>query len=346
MLAIPATAQQLAGTWNISGTSTSGAQFSATAQISQQGAALAGSLAISGSGCAVSAAFSGSAGSDGVVQFDANWGGQHLILSGYLSGDVLSGAYLSPAGGCLNGDHGTWSANRASPASSFRIGEFSQIASGGGWETTLYIENPTALTVHPSLAFWADTGAALSLSVAANGSPNYSLLSTIAPTIAPYATYTLRTQAASTNALSGWVEVTGTAELRGYGVFHYTSPYGAQSEGTIPLEAGAQTSFVLPYDATSGFGMGVALTNLSTTQSVSVQATAINQDGVNIGSQIVGIPPNGHSSFQLTVLIPATVSTTGMVQLTCNSGSGVTGLGLRVSPQGGFTSVPRQGGLN
>jgi hypothetical protein len=43
----------------------------------------------------------------------------------------------------------------------------------------------------------------------------------------------------------------------------------------------------------------------------------------------------------LTDLLPATTANRGVIQFRSISGGNITGLGLRVDPLGGFTSIPK-----
>lgn len=84
--------------------------------------------------------------------------------------------------------------------------------------------------------------------------------------------------------------------------------------------------------------MGVALANLSTS-SASITAT-VWDSGTNLGSQTITAAGGGHTSFVLPTQIPLTAGKHGIVRFQSNATGGITGLGLRFSPFGTFTSVP------
>jgi hypothetical protein len=160
-------------------------------------------------------------------------------------------------------------------------------------------------------------------------------------TVAPYGSLLIESTSASNNTLSGWANILSSSPLTGYGVFHYGHPSGSQSEGTIPFEVNHQPTFILPYENTDQFVTGVALTNLLANQKTDAIATVWDEDGNEIAVQTVSLPANGHNSFVLTDKFPATTGTRGMIEFRSSNGAPISGLGLRVSPAGGFTSVPK-----
>jgi hypothetical protein len=96
---------------------------------------------------------------------------------------------------------------------------------------------------------------------------------------------------------------------------------------------------ILPYDNTTGFSTGVAMANLSPT-AATITATIWDENGFQLGTQTLTLSGNGHTSFALPDKLPLTGGKRGIVQFQSSSTSGLTGLGLRFSPFGTFTSVP------
>ena len=93
----------------------------------------------------------------------------------------------------------------------------------------------------------------------------------------------------------------------------------------------------LPYDNTSGFVMGFALANLSNAPA-GITATIWDDNGAQLAPQTLTVAGSGHTSFVLPDQFPSTNGKRGIVQF--QSTGGMTGLGLRFSPFGTFTSVP------
>ncbi len=232
----------------------------------------------------------------------------------------------------------TLTINSASP---IRSGVLSQVASGGGWKTSLYLVNTSTASVPVVVKFWGNNGAQLPLplTVTQLGGTQVSTASSVSATVATNATLLIESSSQATTETTGWAEVIATGNITGYGVFHYTSLSGDQSEGTLPLEATFQPTFILPYDAFGGFSSGVALTNLVSSQTV-VTATAYNENGGQLATKTFTLPTNGHTSFLLADQFPGTISHRGIIEFRAPATANITGLGLRVNPEGGFTSIP------
>lgn len=224
-----------------------------------------------------------------------------------------------------------------------RTGVLSQVVSGGGWNSSVYFYNSSPSSVNVTLNFWADDGTPLSLPLAVTqtgGSRSLNAPSLNAG-IAPNATVLVEIGSESNVSLSGWAEVLSSAPIQGYGVFHYTSTAGIQSEGTVPLETTFQPSFLMPYDNLNGFQTAVALANLATGTPATVAATIWDENGTQLAVQTIKLAASGHTSFISTDVLPATTANRGIIQFRSISGGNITGLGLRVDPLGGFTSIPK-----
>jgi hypothetical protein len=227
------------------------------------------------------------------------------------------------------------------------VAGFAQVAVGGGWSTTLYLTNPGTTSVGVQLSYFDDQGAALALpmNVAGNGqAAQPSNASAWKGTIAAGATVKLdMTPTAGQAALTGWAQVVTTTTggtLAGYGVFHYTSPAGVPSEGAVPMDIGAGSTFVLPFEARNGFAMGIGLANLST-NATTVTITPFDENGVVLTGASVDVGALGHTSFMLGDKFPSAVGTRGYLVFSSGSEASITGLGLRVNPAGGFASAPK-----
>lgn len=104
----------IAGEWRITATSSIfGITATATGRIEQTGSSISGQLSISGTPCASSAPFTGTiSGTSLTVNVDEN--GQVVTFTGAVTmdGNLASGNYTAPSGGCTNGDRGTWFGRR------------------------------------------------------------------------------------------------------------------------------------------------------------------------------------------------------------------------------------------
>jgi hypothetical protein len=230
---------------------------------------------------------------------------------------------------------------------------FSHIAAGGGWTTTMTLVNTSSAPVPVTVAFHGDDGTALSLpatitqlgitqtaastpSVTAVINPNATLLISVGDQIT--GDQIAGDQVAST--LVGWADVQSSGPLGGYAIFRSTpAAAGSPSEGTAPLQAQLASTITLPYDNTSGFVMGVALANLSTTLA-NITATLWDDSGNQLGTQTLTIGASGHMAFVLPNQLTLTAGKRGIVRFQSAASAGIAGLGLRFSPFGTFTSVP------
>jgi hypothetical protein len=221
-----------------------------------------------------------------------------------------------------------------------RTGALSHIAAGGGWTTVMTLVNPSSTAVPVTVALHSDDGSALTLPVTTTqqGNSQTTATASVSATINPNATLLISTgQLAST--VVGWADVLSTGSLGGYAIFRQTPQTGSPSEGTVPLQSQFSSTVTLPYDNTAGFVMGVALANLSTS-TASVTATMWDDSGSLLGTQIITIAGNGHTAFVLPNQLALTTGRRGIVKFQSSASGGITGLGLRFSPFGTFTSVP------
>jgi hypothetical protein len=223
-----------------------------------------------------------------------------------------------------------------------RVGVLSQIAAGGGWISSLYVINNSHSSMPVTVNFYRDDGTPLDLpaTLVQGASSQTQTASTASATLNPFATLLIESNGQSSTALTGWADVFSTAPLTGYAVFHYTSQEGVQSEGTVPLETSPQTTFQLPYDNTNGLTTAVALTNLAPVSTSSITATLWDATGNPLAARTLSVLPLGHIAFALTDYFPAATANRGIIAFSNVTGGNITGLGLRVNPAGGITSVP------
>jgi hypothetical protein len=131
------TPANVAGTWSFSSTSAAfGTTYSGTASLQQNGSSLTGTTSLQNDPCGTQPSLAGTVtGSD--VAFNLLEGSQSVAFQGVLSGSTLSGSYTAPAGGCTNGDHGSWTATRTSTSTprSYTV----TIAGSGGISSTISV---------------------------------------------------------------------------------------------------------------------------------------------------------------------------------------------------------------
>lgn len=268
--------------------------------------------------------------------------GDRGLLQFTSSGNIAGlGIRVNPAGGFAS----TKALGTPAAGAAASTGVFAQVAAGGGWTTSLYLMNPSAAPATVALSFWGDNGAALALPLTvtdADGARSITAAS-LNENIGPNSMVLIECGPATGAAETGWAQVAlgANSQVVGYGVFHYTSPAGVESEGTVPMETAGGSTFALPYEAENQFDMGVALANLSPSVSTTVTVTLVDENGVTLTGSNVPLPAGGHTSFMLSGQIPAAAHNRGWLQFTAPAGISITGLGLRANPAGGFASVPK-----
>lgn len=254
-----------------------------------------------------------------------------------LLGQPLGIRLTGPARGQANFDKISLDATPSSISSSA-----SQIASGGGWKTTLTLVNlgPAQNSVRVTLR--GDDGSALGLPVVITqqGNSQAATLSSIERTMESGAGLLIESEAPVSSATQvGWAEVISSGPVAGFAIFRQRGLDGRDSEGTAPLDSSKSSSLLLPFDNTAGFVTGVALVN-STSQAVVVNATIRDDNGAQIGLQAVALPAMGHSSFAVADRFSMTSGRRGIIEFQNTAGGAIAGVGLRFSPFGSFTSVP------
>ena len=240
------------------------------------------------------------------------------------------------------------SAPVALPGSLNGMGVLSQVASGGNWDTAIWLTNSSSAAIPVQLKFHGDSGGAVSLpyTVTQEGVTQTGTGSTLNRTIDPSTTLVLETgQGVSAN-VQGWAEVDATGALSGFAVFRYASQgldpkatgFVTPWEGTVPLQTQVTaTTMVLPFDNTGGFSTGFALGNLTAAQAV-ILATLYDESGSQLGStQSISLNAYGHMADMVGTRWAFSANKRGIVKFT---GAPMMGLGLRASPYGTLTSVP------
>ena len=273
--------------------------------------------------------------------------GLSLSNAGVLSGTPTAAASSSFTIQVTDSAQVVWSKTftlAVAPAVSSQAAVLSHFASGGGWDSSIYLVNTTASAVSVDVKFVADDGTPLTqdMSVTLGGATNSAAASEVTETIPPGATLLIEVNnSTSTVSSSGWVQVSSAGTIKGYAAFHYSSTNGAQSAATVPLESAFSSSFLMPYDGTGGLQTGVALANLASTQTATINATILDEFGHQIGTGSVTLPAGGHIAFMLSDKFAATTANRGTILFSSAASTNITGLGLRVYPTGGFTSIPK-----
>lgn len=120
-------------------------------------------------------------------------------------------------------------------------------------------------------------------------------------------------------------------------IFKRHIPGQQDSEATVFPECPLHTEQVLIFDQEDGYVMGVAIAN--PWERTVIKADVYDVDGRLVGARQIPIGGASHEAFALSEMLPETAGRVGSVVFTTN-GLGFSGLGLRFSPNGSFTSMP------
>lgn len=221
-------------------------------------------------------------------------------------------------------------------------GSASQIASGGGWKTTLTLVNIGSASNSVKVAFRMDDGRPLTLPLAITqrGASDSATASSLDRTLDAGATLLVESEApASAAPLVGWAEVNSSQPVAGFAIFRQRSRDGRDAEGTATLETTRGSRLFVPFDNSAGFATAVAIVNL-TADAATITATIRDDNGAQIGSQPFALTGMGHTSFAIGERFPITNGRRGSIEFQTAGGGAIAGLGLRFSPSASFTSVP------
>lgn len=185
------------------------------------------------------------------------------------------------------------------PGDSLVGGIMPHIASGNGWQTTFVLTNlstlPNGLAQQPAqarLRFYDDNGNALSLPLAFPQTGATMTAPVVNQSIPANGTLYIQTSGdVGTALLTGSAQLTGAS---GFAIFRY-NPNG--QEAVVPIQSN-QSSSVLAFDNTNNIATGVAISN-GCAQAVTIPVTIRDDQGNQIGTSIISLAANCHTSFML-----------------------------------------------
>lgn len=230
-------------------------------------------------------------------------------------------------------------------------GSIAQIASGGGWDTSLTLVNLGATAGQAKLNFFGDDGSQPLLPFTVPQQPlvGTMLRAIFDETLAGGATRVVDTTGpASLATATGSAQLLTNGDIGGFAIFTNT-PTGQAA--VVPLETRNASSYLLPFDNTGTVSTGVALANLAAA-AAKVNVVIRNDAGMQIGTGSVTLAAQGHSSFMLadaTSGFPATAGVRGTVEFDAPSGGRISLVGLRANAIPGnsgsaLTSLPALAG--
>jgi hypothetical protein len=230
-----------------------------------------------------------------------------------------------------------------SPATLPFAGGFAHIASGGTWKTTFLVVNLSAAPAPVRLLFWDNDGNALSLPFASpqTGGPAGNG-SSVEWTIPASGSLIVESEASPTGPiLQGWAELQTASDVTGYAIFRQQVEASRTAEGVSPFENRNRTSYLLPFDESKGLVSGVALANLSSTASATVNVVLRDDAGNQVGTDSILLNPRGHTSYVVSSKISSMAGSRGTLEFR-SSAANIAVLGLRftLGQYQSFTSMP------
>jgi hypothetical protein len=96
---------------------------------------------------------------------------------------------------------------------------------------------------------------------------------------------------------------------------------------------------VVPFDNREGSATGVALVNPTDSQARLIVRSR-NENGIELDQNQLVLPPKGHAAFVIGDRFPSTMGQQGTIEFVSPTAEMITGLGLRFTASGGFTSIP------
>ncbi|MGA2434989.1 MAG: BACON domain-containing carbohydrate-binding protein [Bryobacteraceae bacterium] len=220
-------------------------------------------------------------------------------------------------------------------------GSLAQIASAGGWDTSLTLVNLGTAPGEALLNFFANDGSTPLLPFTFPQQPSMGTIlgATFDENLNANATLVLDTTGPATQtAAVGWSELLASQGIDGFAIFTNTI---SNQEAVVPLETRNAGSYVLAFDNTGIVTTGVAITNLIP-WSMSVGVVIRDDTGAQIGTGAIHLDAQGHNSFMMTDAtygFPITASKRGTMEFDTPHGGRISVLGLRANVAA-LTSLP------
>ncbi len=221
------------------------------------------------------------------------------------------------------------------------LGSMAQIASAGGWDTTLTLVNLGSSSADLELDFFGSDGnsSQLPFTFPQQAGQNATTAASLDQTLNANATLVVDTTGPVTQtAVTGWSQLLTSGSIDGFATFKNTV---SNQQAVVPLEARDASSYLLAFDNTGVVATGLAITNLATSPA-SVGVIIRGDTGAQIGTGTISLAAGGHNSFMLTDStygFPITANKRGTVEFDTPQGGRISVLGLRANGSA-LTTLP------
>jgi hypothetical protein len=275
--------------------------------------------------------------SSGTVAVPIFTGGQ--FVPGATFGFVYSpGAICSgpPVSSCSVGPVGLVSgaviSGLVTGSASFILGNsyyLSQLAFGGGWQSTLTYVNYSPQQVTCTTNFYSDSGSPLSIPL------SQGTISTRTDTLPPGGSVHDQTTASSSvyYSVQGWAQASCTGPVQASLLYRLYSSGVPVGEASVSAETAPTTEFATFAQTATG----IAYANPSTTESASITVEVYSSTGAQLGSTLITLGPLAHGAANLGPLLGLS-NFTGFVKIT--STIPIISLSLNAEAYPVFSSLP------
>jgi hypothetical protein len=210
-------------------------------------------------------------------------------------------------------------------------GSIAQLASGGGWDTTLTLVNTGVTLGEALLNFFGNDGSPLQLPLTfPQAAPPAGRLVTSAldRTLNPNSLLVIDSQQpGNPNSQVGSAQSLANGNISSFAIFKY-APTG--QEAVVPLETRNAPSYVLAFDNTGRLGTGVAIANVAT-QAANIPVVIRDDTGAQLSTDTIKLAAQGHTSFMLTDNYAITKGKRGTIEFDTPPSGHISALGLRAN---------------
>jgi sugar lactone lactonase YvrE len=223
----------------------------------------------------------------------------------------------------------------STPTGLVHAGSLAQIASGGGWSTSLTLANLGDQKADAHLDFYRSDGTRPWLPLVYPQQPEHgtTLGSIVDESLDAGSTLVINLPGLASHAAEvGFSQLLTNGNVGGFAIFEIQS---SQQQAVVPLETRNAPAYVLAFDETNGVQTGIALANTGGA-AVTVKVVARDDSGQIVPTKITSIPlaANAHVSFMLNDTaqgFPEIEGKRGTVEFGASAGGQISVIGLRAN---------------